>query len=424
MPSFDATGLSNTAVAAEVLVNLAFSSPSTVKAVVSDINDNAIVREGTGVGRNHFFGELMIMETFRRQRSNYGSILDRCQPSAFLKRHYSLLSRKRVSKDEVNSENELVQRNQQKKKKQLISSPVSSSYANESASVWIDSGTFSSTFMEGGDYKNIPKSAEKVIEHQVSLCPDKDEHREQNHHCRENDTQNKIIIEDKTQRETNDKIGEEDDEEHEEDDDEEEDDEDEDAILSIKRRNFKRGGSRTELQKKRNIFTSCQRPQCPLCEKGIMSFLEPYKWDKRLNFEKLGWREKGIAVMRFLDQSNQRKDWYNLKRDIYPILEQHAEMFMGRSFKRSRKRQLQDALSHNKAHFVSGKDEKQMNGYWRLRQMGENFPTDQRRKKPILKRIFKLKNPIRFQSSMITLESFNIQPNILERNNAYATESS
>jgi len=120
---------------------------------------------------------------------------------------------------------------------------------------------------------------------------------------------------------------------------------------------------KTEKQKDTN--KKCALKNCVFCTNGTIPYLQ--------NIYKPGWRESAIAAFKGILASDSSKGWLSLTDDIYPLFESHWDILCPSRKERDDawRKHLQDALSHNKKYFVSGKEVFGQTGYWRLR-LSEN----------------------------------------------------
>jgi hypothetical protein len=121
------------------------------------------------------------------------------------------------------------------------------------------------------------------------------------------------------------------------------------VIQTTKKERLKEGGKK------------CVLKNCSFCSTCISPYLQ--------NASKPGWRESAIAAFKGILDSDVSKLWLSLTDDIYPLFETHWEILCPARKERDDawRKHLQDALSHNKKYFVSGKDVFGQTGYWRLR---------------------------------------------------------
>ncbi|PRP72830.1 hypothetical protein PROFUN_15289 [Planoprotostelium fungivorum] len=107
-------------------------------------------------------------------------------------------------------------------------------------------------------------------------------------------------------------------------------------------------------------FVPCKG--CLLCDEshGVSFFLEQI-----LDIHHTGNKEMAIAMFAYLEYTTP-KEWYTLKVDLYPILESHWHSLNWKNSSRTRYRQLQDSLAHNRGIFESAHDQYGTHGSWRL----------------------------------------------------------
>jgi len=101
----------------------------------------------------------------------------------------------------------------------------------------------------------------------------------------------------------------------------------------------------------------CTLSFCLICSKGVpLSLHQSPTWPSILR-----------VVFYSLKHNQSHNDYFNLRTDVYPFMESHWNMLcLKKNHNLNWKKQVQDVLSHYKAHFASGSGLFKQNGFWKL----------------------------------------------------------